>query len=125
MPEKKKRIFVVQEHHATHLHWDFRLEVNRALKSWAIPKQPPIRVGLKRLAIETEDHSLKYANFEGEIKEGYGKGTVKIWDKGKYELLDEKPKKIVFELFGNKLKGKYVLIKTNYNKKGWLLFRTE
>jgi bifunctional non-homologous end joining protein LigD len=126
MVTNKKRIFVVQEHHATHLHWDFRLEMNGVLKSWAIPKQPPARVGLKRLAIETPDHELKYANFEGKIEEGlYGAGKVKIWDKGHYNLIDKKPKKIVFGLNGKKLKGKYVLVKTNYNKKGWLFFRTE
>jgi bifunctional non-homologous end joining protein LigD len=127
MPEEKKRIFVVQEHNASHLHWDFRLEMNGSLRSWAIPKQPPVRVGLKRLAIEVENHPLSYANFEGKIPEGeYGAGTVKIWDKGNYELLDEKEEKIVFELHGEKMKGKYVLVKTKYqNQKSWLLFRTE
>lgn len=127
MPKQKKRIFVVQEHNASHLHWDFRLEMNGALRSWAIPKQPPIKIELKRLAIEVEDHQLSYANFEGKIPQGeYGAGTVKIWDKGTYELLDEKPDKIVFELHGEKMKGKYVLVKTKYqNQKSWLLFRTE
>ena len=124
----KKPIFVIQEHHATHLHWDFRLEMNDTLKSWASPKTPPKRKGIKRLAIETEKHPLSYAKFEGEIPEGeYGAGIVKIWDKGNYELIERKKDKILIELKGEKLKGKYALIKTDYqgNKKSWLFFRTE
>lgn len=118
-------IFVIQEHHATHLHWDFRLELDGVLKSWAVPKEPPTEKNIKRLAIEVEDHDLSYANFEGEIKEGYGKGTVKIWDKGNYKLEDRKPNKIVFELKGKKLKGKYFLLRTALggNKKNWLIFK--
>jgi len=121
-------IFVIQEHHATHLHWDFRLQMNGFLKSWAIPKQPPRTKNIKRLAIQVEDHLLSYANFEGEITEGYGKGKVKMWDKGTYILDDKTPEKIVFELHGKKLNGKYVLIKTKLggekNKnKSWLFFK--
>ena len=118
-------IFVIHKHHATNLHWDFRLEMKRVLKSWAIPKQPPKTKGLKRLAIQVEDHSLKYATFKGEITEGYGKGTVEIWDKGTYELIEKDSKKIEFKLNGKRLKGNYVLIKTGYgkNKKGWLFFK--
>src|SRR4030042_3616072 len=118
-------IFVIQEHHASHLHWDFRLELDGVLKSWAIPKEPPKEKGVKRLAIEVEDHDLSYANFEGEIKEGYGKGIVKIWDKGNFKLIKRTPKEIEFELKGKKLKGKYVLLKTNFNdnKKNWLIFK--
>lgn len=102
--------------------------MNGVLKSWALPKTPPKRVNLKRLAVEVPDHPLSYAKFEGTIPEPeYGAGTVKIWDSGTYELESKKPKKIVFQLKGKKLKGKYVLIKTGYGpkKKGWLLFRTE
>ncbi|MFW6283027.1 MAG: DNA polymerase ligase N-terminal domain-containing protein [Minisyncoccales bacterium] len=129
--KKKKPIFVIQEHNASHLHWDFRLELQGVLKSWAIPKKPPKQKNLKRLAIETEDHPLGYENFEGEIPEGnYGAGTVKIWDKGTYELLEHKEgKKIEFILHGKELQGKYVLIKTNYGsnkeqkEKSWILFR--
>ena len=118
-------IFVIQEHHATHLHYDFRLEMNKKLKSWAITKIPPRTKNIKRLAIQVEDHPLCYAKFEGEIKEGYGKGKVKIWDNGKYKLEDKNPVKIVFHLNGKKLNGKYVLIKTGYgkNKNGWLFFK--
>ena len=124
-----KNIFVVQEHHASHLHWDLRISMNGVLKSWAIPKVPPKTKGIKRLAISVEDHPISYAKFEGEIKEGYGKGTVKIWDKGTYELIWQDKKKIEFELFGEKLKGKYVLVKTSYGKseeqkkKSWLFMK--
>ena len=122
----KKLSFVVQEHNATNLHWDFRLEMDGVLKSWAITKIPPKVKDVKRLAIQVPDHSLQYGKFEGEIKEGYGKGSVKIWDKGTYELIIKNKKKIEFELFGEKLKGKYVLIFTGYGakKNGWLFFKT-
>jgi DNA ligase D, 3''-phosphoesterase domain len=120
-------IFVVQEHHASHLHWDFRLALDGVLKSWAIPKEPPVESGVKRLAIQTEDHPLEYANFEGVIPEGqYGAGVVKIWDKGTFELLERTDKKYDFMLHGNKLKGKYHLIK--FPKGGdnaWLFFKSD
>lgn len=124
---KKQFIYVIQEHHASHLHWDLRLEMNGVLKSWAVPKQPPKKKGIKRLAIQVEDHSLDYANFEGIIPKGqYGAGKVIIWDKGTYELLEGTDKKIMFEIHGEKLKGKYVLIKTNYSsnkKKNWIFMK--
>jgi DNA ligase D-like protein (predicted 3'-phosphoesterase) len=120
-------IFVIHEHHARNLHWDFRLEIGGVLKSWAIPKQPPRTKAIKRLAIQVPDHLKSYANFEGEIKEGlYGAGKVKIWDKGTYKLIEKDNKKIEFELHGKKLKGKYVLIKTKYGnkpEKSWLFFK--
>lgn len=120
-------LFVVQEHNAKKLHWDFRLEINKVLKSWAVPKQPPLKPKLKRLAIQVDDHELSYAGFEGIIEEGYGKGTVKIWDKGRYKLISKKPEKLVFELSGKKMKGEYVLLKLKPNprfkKGGWLLFK--
>lgn len=121
----KKRIFVVQKHDASHLHYDFRLEMNGVLKSWAIPKQPPLRKGIKRLAIQVENHPLSYAKFEGEIKEGYGKGKVEIWDSGKYLLMEKNREKIEVELFGRKLKGKYILVnaKLSGEKKNWLLIK--
>ena len=120
-------IFVIQEHKATKLHWDFRLEKNKKLKSWAITKIPPKSKSIKRLAIQTPDHDYSYRNFEGEIKEGYGKGSVKIWDKGTYKEDSWKKDKIVFHLSGNKLKGKYVLLKTGYGKakNGWLFFKVK
>ena len=117
--------FVVQEHQARRLHWDFRLEMKGALKSWAIPKQPPRRAGVKRLAIQVEEHQLSYMDFEGVIPEGqYGAGTVKIWDKGTYELIDKKDYKLVFRLKGKKLKGKYCILRFK-GKKNWLFFRVK
>lgn len=118
-------IFVIQEHKARTKHYDFRLEMNKKLRSWAITKLPPKTKNLKRLAIPTPDHAMSYAKFEGEIKEGYGKGTVKIWDKGTYKLIEKTKNKIEFELKGNKLKGKYVLVFTGYGpkKNGWIFFK--
>ncbi len=117
-------VFIVHEHHATKLHYDFRLQMNGILKSWAIPKQPPTTKKIKRLAIQVEDHPLEYANFHGTIPEGnYGAGEVKIWDKGNYTLIEKNSKKVIFELHGKKLKGKYCLIKTNYGKNNWLFMK--
>jgi len=119
-------IYCIQEHHASHLHWDFRLEMNGVLKSWALPKKPPRSKTIKRLAIQVADHLRSYADFEGEIPEGnYGAGKVKIWDKGTYRLIEKTPKKIEVELKGKILQGKYVLIKAEINddKKNWLFFK--
>ena len=125
--KEKERIFVVHKHYATHLHYDFRLEYRGALKSWAVPKGVSKKKGEKRLAIQVEDHKLNYAKFEGTIPKGqYGAGRVEIWDKGNYILESKKPNKIVFELHGKKLKGKYVLVKTKYRnkpEKSWLFFK--
>lgn len=117
--------FVIQEHHATHLHWDFRLELDKVLKSWAIPKEPPTEEGIKRLAVQVEDHSLDYINFHSTIPKGmYGAGTVKIWDKGTFRLIDRTENKLEFELKGKKLKGIYELIKfSKAGPKNWLLFK--
>jgi DNA ligase D-like protein (predicted 3'-phosphoesterase) len=123
--KEKENIFVVQEHHASHLHWDFRLEMNHVLKSWAVPKGPPAEAGIKRLAVQVEDHPLSYARFHGRIAEGnYGAGTVKIWDSGKYQLIEKTMKKIVFELHGRKLKGRYTLLFFQ-PPKNWLWYRKE
>lgn len=118
-------LFVIHEHHARNLHWDLRLESGGVLKSWAVPKLPPSRKGMRRLAIQVDDHPKSYGNFEGEIKEGYGKGMVKIWDKGNYKLEEKTSSKIVFYLQGKRLKGKYVLIKTNFldKKNTWLFMK--
>jgi len=107
----KQLIFVIQKHHASHLHYDLRLEKDGVLKSWAVPKEPPKEIGIKRLAIQVEDHPLDYANFEGEISEGsYGAGLVEIWDKGYYIPSKFEASEIIFELKGEKLKGTYCLI---------------
>lgn len=124
---KKLPIFVIQEHQATHLHYDFRLEKDGVLKSWAIPKKPPLKAGIKRLAIQVEDHKIEYADFEGNIPEGlYGAGVVKIWDKGFYEPIKFEDKEIIVNLEGEKLKGKYCLIKLSakdFKKNSWLFFK--
>jgi DNA ligase D-like protein (predicted 3'-phosphoesterase) len=124
----KLKIFVIHDHRASHHHWDLRLSMQGVLKSWAIPKIPPLTKGIKRLAIKVEDHPLAYAKFQGTIPEGqYGAGTVKIWDKGKYKLKHKDSKKIVLEFHGKKLKGEYVLVKTSYGakpEKSWLFFKT-
>lgn len=122
-------IFVVQRHHARNLHYDLRLEIGGVLKSWAVPKEPPTEEGIKRLAVETEDHPLEYASFEGTIPEGeYGAGTVEIWDSGTYEPEKITEKEIVFSLAGKKMSGRYVLVKLKPTarypgEKNWLLFR--
>lgn len=125
--EGKKLIYAMQKHQASHLHWDLRLEMDGVLKSWAVPKEPPKEKGVKRLAMQTEDHPMGYEKFEGEIPEGnYGAGKVEIWDSGKYELKEKDSKKIEIVLHGKKLKGNYVLIKTNYGsrpEKSWLFFK--
>ncbi|MBW2968437.1 3'-phosphoesterase [Candidatus Woesearchaeota archaeon] len=117
--------YVIQEHHASHHHWDFRLEMDGVLKSWAVPKEPPAVDGVKRLAVAVDDHDLSYAKFEGEIPEGqYGAGKVKIWDKGTYKMISKHDSKMVFEIKGKKLKGEYVLLKfTKAGPKNWLLFK--
>ena len=118
-------IFVVHEHDASHLHYDLRLEIGGVLRSWAIPKEPPVKDGVKRLAIQTEDHPLEYADFEGTIPEGmYGAGTVRIWDSGEFVIEKEKDEELLFELKGRKLIGKYALIRTKFRgKDSWLFFK--
>lgn len=114
--------FVIQKHQATHLHFDFRLEMDGVLKSWAVPKGLPEEPGIKRLAVAVEDHSPDYIDFEGVIPEGhYGAGIVDVWDKGEYELESREKDKMVFRLTGKKIKGWYALIHTN--DKNWLIFK--
>ncbi|MCL7413850.1 MAG: 3'-phosphoesterase [ANME-2 cluster archaeon] len=119
-------IYVIQEHDSKRLHYDLRLQFGDVLRSWAVPKEPPVTTGVKRLAIPTEDHPLAYATFEGEIPEGdYGAGTVKIWDNGIFEPLEVDESKIIFRIEGKRLKGLYCLIKTRGQgkKEQWLFFR--
>jgi DNA ligase D-like protein (predicted 3'-phosphoesterase) len=116
-------IYVVHKHAATHLHYDLRLEMDGTLKSWAIPKEPPVEPTVKRLAVQVEDHPISYATFQGTIPEGeYGAGTVEIWDKGTYKLIDRKEDKLVVEINGEKLHGSYVLVRLK-SKKNWLFFK--
>jgi len=118
----EEKIYVIHKHHAKRLHYDLRLEMDGILKSWAIPKEPLNKKGIKRLAIQVEDHELSYANFEGIIPKGfYGAGKVEIWDKGSYELIKKDEGKIVFRIKGNKLKGKFCLVKLK--NKNWIFFK--
>jgi len=120
----KNNIYVIQKHDASHLHYDLRLEMDGVLKSWAIPKSPPTEKGVKRLAVKTEDHPVDYADFEGVIPEGqYGAGTVKIWDRGTYELEKRKDDEVIMKINGKKLKGRYCLIKFKGQEKNWLFFK--
>ncbi len=124
---KSKLIFVVQKHEASHLHYDFRLEMGGVLKSWAIPKGPSLDPEVKRLAILVEDHPYDYKDFEGVISEGYGAGTVMVWDTGHYELVDGSIQegKLTFILDGEKLKGHFSLVKFKNRDKDneWLFFK--
>ena len=124
--------FVIHEHHARQLHYDFRLEIGDVLKSWAIPKGPSLNPADKRLAVMVDDHLLEYFDFEGIIPEGqYGSGAVVIWDSGTYSLLEgDNPVealesgKIVMELYGKILKGGFTLVKMKgRGEKNWLLIK--
>lgn len=128
--KKPKKLFVVQKHAASHLHYDFRLELNGVLLSWAVPKGPCLDPAAKRLAVHVEDHPLEYGNFEGIIPKGqYGGGTVMLWDKGTWKPEEENPEaayrkgSMTFSLQGKKLKGKWKLLRMNRNDKTWLLIK--
>jgi bifunctional non-homologous end joining protein LigD len=124
---KKAPIFVVQRHDARRLHYDFRLERDGALASWAVPKGVPLESGQQHLAVHVEDHPLSYATFEGEIPKGnYGAGTVEIWDHGTYELVEEKPDGgLTVRLHGERLEGTWTLVPAHLSgdEKNWLLLR--
>jgi bifunctional non-homologous end joining protein LigD len=124
---RKEPIFVVQRHDARRLHYDFRLERDGALASWAVPKGVPLEPGQQHLAVHVEDHPLEYATFEGEIPKGqYGAGSVEIWDNGTYELLEEKKDGgLTVRLHGKRLEGTYALVpaKLSGDPKNWLILR--
>jgi bifunctional non-homologous end joining protein LigD len=125
-----RRLFVIQKHAASHLHYDFRLEIGGTLKSWAVPKGPPYDLNERRLAMATEDHPMEYARFEGIIPKGeYGGGTVMVWDTGTYELIDGNywKGKLHIALDGKKLTGEWVLVKAreqNGKDNVWYLIKT-
>lgn len=127
--QEKPRLFVIQKHDASHLHYDFRIELDGVLKSWAIPKGPSLDPKVKRLAIHVEDHPIEYGSFEGIIPKGqYGGGTVMLWDKGTWEPLDENPSQayekghLRFELHAEKLNGRWDLIRFK-DEKNWFLIK--
>src|SRR6187431_2084370 len=129
----KGQSFVIQKHAATRLHYDFRLEMEGVLRSWAVPKGPSLDPAEKRLAVHVEDHPIDYGGFEGVIPEGeYGGGTVIVWDRGTWEPLgdaaeDYRQGKLKFRLHGKKLHGAWMLVrmKPRPNERGenWLLFK--
>lgn len=137
LPEDSQgRVFVVQMHDASNLHYDFRLEVDGVLASWAVPKGPSTDPSEKRLAIRTEDHPLDYANFEGVIPKGeYGAGTVMIWDRGTYDNTTDKDGEtlsaaqalenghILVRLHGEKVSGGYALQRIDDDEDQWLLIK--
>lgn len=116
--------FVIQEHHARALHWDFRLERGGVLVSWAVPKGLPLDRKTKRLAVQTEDHPLDYADFEGDIPAGeYGGGAVSVWDRGRYDTVKWSDDEVMVVLHGRRVEGRYVLIHTGGNQ--WLVHRMD
>lgn len=119
---EEQRRFVVQRHQARQLHYDFRLEMGGVLRSWAVPKGPPPEPGIRRLAVQVEDHPLDYIDFAGEIPVGeYGGGSVEIWDEGTFDLEKETTDRLEFSLRGTRLSGSYVLVHTG--GKNWLFLR--
>ncbi len=141
-PDPKSLRFVVQKHDASRLHYDFRLEVDGVLKSWAVPKGPSTDPKIKRLAMQVEDHPFDYRTFEGVIPAGYGAGTVMVWDEGTYTATDEasplkvrqnknlsdqwKAGKMKFTLEGKKLKGEFLLLRsTGLEENAWLLMKVK
>jgi len=124
--KKSLPIFVVHEHHAKRLHYDLRLEMEGMLKSWAVPKGPSMNPKDKRLAIMVDDHALEYGDFEGVIPEGmYGAGTVRIWDRGRYEIKEGSLKKgrLSLVFYGRKLRGVFALGRMTGKEKEWLLIK--
>lgn len=138
MSRRRSRLFVIQKHAASTLHYDFRLQVGRVLRSWAVPKGPSTNPRHKRLAMAVEDHSLGYARFEGVIESGYGAGTVIVWDIGSYENVTERDGRTVpitralkeghavIELHGEKLRGGYALTRVGASgsRERWILVKT-
>jgi bifunctional non-homologous end joining protein LigD len=130
LSKKKRLLYVIQKHAARRLHYDFRLELNGTLKSWAVPKGPSLDPSVKRLAVHVEDHPIEYGSFVGVIPAGqYGAGTVERWDIGTWECLDPDPNTayrrgtLSFRLKGKKLKGAWKLVQIKQDPKNWLLIK--
>jgi bifunctional non-homologous end joining protein LigD len=141
--KEKKLVFVIQKHEASHLHYDFRLEMEGVLKSWAVPKGPSLNPADKRLAMMVEDHPYDYRTFEGTIPAGnYGAGTVMVWDEGSYEAMgyEDRPVKeqekillnelkkgdVKIVMHGEKIKGAYALVKMKgRGDRSWLLIKKQ
>ena len=130
--KRSKRRFVIQEHHATRLHWDFRLEMEGVMKSWAVPKGPSMNPNDKHLAVMVEDHPIEYNEFQGEIPAGnYGAGEVRRWDYGTYEPVGSTPieeqlrnGKLTFIMHGKKLNGEFHMIEMHgRGERNWLIFK--
>lgn len=118
--------FAIQEHHSKSHHFDFRLKKNGVFKSWAVPKGIPEDLGVKRLAVQVEDHDLSFGSFDGVIPDGkYGAGKIEIWDNGFYELHSWNDNSIAFTLHGRRAHGDFQLKRFTHSRpKDWLIFRT-
>lgn len=128
----QSRQYLIQKHAASHLHYDFRLELGGVLKSWAVPKGPSLDPSIKRLAVHVEDHPLDYGSFEGTIPKGeYGGGTVMLWDKGTWQPQEADTYQayekghMTFKLLGTRLKGLWKLIRLKNDPKNWLLMKVD
>lgn len=117
--------FVIQEHHARSHHFDFRLEKDGVFKSWAVPKGLPDEAGVRRLAIQVEDHALEFGDFEGTIPQGeYGAGEIRVWDRGDYDLLEWTPDRISIRLHGSRAAGAFEIVKFKHGKeREWLILK--
>ena len=121
---EQTRRYVVHRHHATRLHWDVRLEMRGVLVSFAVTQGPPLEAGKRRLAVHTEDHPLEYLTFHGVIPDGYGAGSMTIWDEGTYDLLKDSPNEYKVDFHGKRLQGEWVLVQTKQNEgRDWLMIR--
>src|ERR687886_2238333 len=122
----EERRFVIQEHHATRLHWDLRLEHEGVLASWAIPNGIPQDPKENRKAVHTEDHPIEYIDFEGDIPKGeYGAGTMKVWDTGTYDCHKFREDEVMVTFHGERLSGRYVLFRAGAEPKDWMIHRMD
>src|SRR3954451_16747138 len=120
--EERTARFVIQEHHARSMHWDLRLEHDGVLLSWAVPRGIPPDPKRNNLAVHTEDHPLEYLEFEGDIPRGeYGGGSMRIWDRGRYEAHKMNDDEVIVTLHGDRVRGRYALFQTDGNN--WMILR--